>query len=245
MAARIDERMVLAIWEAGELKHDLDRALVVLAHAMPDYSWEQLRRLSIGQRDLWLMEVRVELFGPRIPIGVRCPHCGERLEFETTADALIPQSPSGKKDGVTVTADGWKLVARLPDSRDLAALDDSLDADLARAFMAERLVISAICNGVAADPADMPDNVVSALSAALVEADPMAEIGFALICPDCAAEWTLGFDIVSYFWHEISGFARDLLEEVHVLATAYGWPESEILALSPIKRRAYIDRIRL
>ena len=37
--------------------------------------------------------------------------------------------------------------------------------------------------------------------------------------------------------------AVQLLDEVHQLATAYGWTEAEILALSDTRRAAYLDRV--
>jgi hypothetical protein len=37
--------------------------------------------------------------------------------------------------------------------------------------------------------------------------------------------------------------ARSLLAEVHSLARAYGWTESEILALSPQRRSTYLEMV--
>jgi hypothetical protein len=34
------------------------------------------------------------------------------------------------------------------------------------------------------------------------------------------------------------------LRDVHELASAYGWRESEILALSPQRRQAYLELVR-
>lgn len=36
---------------------------------------------------------------------------------------------------------------------------------------------------------------------------------------------------------------RDLLLDVHLVAKAYNWPQSEILALSVPRRQAYLDLI--
>jgi hypothetical protein len=74
-------------------------------------------------------------------------------------------------------------------------------------------------------------------------ADPMADIHLALNCPSCEHKWMAPFDIVAFLWREISAAARRLLREVHTLASAYGWTESEILALSPVRRRAYLEMI--
>jgi hypothetical protein len=51
------------------------------------------------------------------------------------------------------------------------------------------------------------------------------------------------FDMLAYFWSEIQMGARRLLREIHVLASAYGWRESEILTLSAARRRAYLELV--
>jgi hypothetical protein len=51
------------------------------------------------------------------------------------------------------------------------------------------------------------------------------------------------FDMPAYFWSEIQMGARRLLQEVHALASAYGWRESEILMLSAARRRAYLEMV--
>jgi hypothetical protein len=51
------------------------------------------------------------------------------------------------------------------------------------------------------------------------------------------------FDAGSFFWSELGAWARRLLHEIHSLARAYGWSESEILTLSPARRQAYLELI--
>jgi hypothetical protein len=51
------------------------------------------------------------------------------------------------------------------------------------------------------------------------------------------------FDIASFFWTEIAAEAKRLLGEVHILASAYGWREADILSLNPLRRRFYLEAI--
>ena len=37
--------------------------------------------------------------------------------------------------------------------------------------------------------------------------------------------------------------ARRLLDEVHALARSYSWSERQILELSEVRRRAYLERV--
>jgi len=51
------------------------------------------------------------------------------------------------------------------------------------------------------------------------------------------------FDILTYLWSEIEDWAQRLLLEVHTLALAYGWSERDILAMSPRRRRLYLEMV--
>src|SRR5262249_27971943 len=82
---------------------------------------------------------------------------------------------------------------------------------------------------------------VAEASEKMSSADPMANIHLALSCPSCEHKWEAPFDIVAFLWREISTAARRLLREVHALASAYGWTQHEILSLSTLRRRAYIE----
>jgi hypothetical protein len=73
--------------------------------------------------------------------------------------------------------------------------------------------------------------------------DPQADVQIQLLCPACSSTWEQDFDISSFLWAEIDTWARRLLADVHVLARAYGWDEDQILALSPLRRHAYLEMV--
>ena len=66
---------------------------------------------------------------------------------------------------------------------------------------------------------------------------------FSLTCQGCGHEWAAVFDIVTFFWAELVAQAKRLLREVHQLARAYGWRESEILAMSSQRRHTYLELV--
>ena len=73
--------------------------------------------------------------------------------------------------------------------------------------------------------------------------DPAANIRLGMRCTDCGHAWDAVLDIGACFWDELGTRARQLLESVHRLASAYGWREAETLALSPARRAAYLNLI--
>ena len=85
--------------------------------------------------------------------------------------------------------------------------------------------------------------MVDAIASAMAAHDPDADVRIALECPACSCAWELHFDIVSYFWSELDDWAHRTLADVHALASAYGWTEHTVLALSPMRRRIYLDMV--
>jgi len=74
----------------------------------------------------------------------------------------------------------------------------------------------------------------------MTELDPLAEIELHFDCPACGHGWEELFDIASWLWVEVGDQALRLLREVDLLARIYGWSESEILALPPLRRSHYL-----
>jgi hypothetical protein len=123
---------------------------------------------------------------------------------------------------------------RLLDSSDLQAASRCRDVASARALLLARCVLDA-------DAAALPPDVVERIAAALEAADPLAETLLDLHCPACEGEWQIAFDIAAFLQSEVDLQARRLLGEVHVLARGYGWSEADILAMSPRRRRDYLE----
>ena len=92
-------------------------------------------------------------------------------------------------------------------------------------------------------PDRLPAAVLQAVAAAMAAADPQGDVELALRCPACGHVWPAAFDIGSFFWAEVDAWARVLLSEIHTLASAYGWREADVLALSPWRRRCYLELI--
>ncbi|MEA2488926.1 MAG: hypothetical protein QOH21_718 [Acidobacteriota bacterium] len=69
------------------------------------------------------------------------------------------------------------------------------------------------------------------------------DLRLAVTCPDCGAAWDVAFDPGAYLWHEVDAAAIRVLREVDALASAYGWSEEQILALSPRRRAVYLRMV--
>ena len=113
----------------------------------------------------------------------------------------------------------------------------------AEAALLRRCVRSARLADVPVAADALPAPIVTAISARLAEADPLADLRLGFSCPACSHAWSDPLDIVAYLWRELDSWALRVLREVHTLAHAYGWTEDTILGLSPARRRHYLDLV--
>ena len=234
---------LLDAWEHGLGLPPAARALSLLAAADPDTAPETLARLSVGQRDERLLTLRERTFGPRLAAVASCPGCAERLDLAFETAAIRDGSDADRAAEHTLAAEGYELRFRLPDSRDLALLAGLGDVQTARLALLERCLLEARLDGESRGAGELPDAVVGALAERMAHVDRQADVRLALTCPACGREWQAAFDIASYFWSELHDWAQHTLRDVHLLATAYGWREDDILALSPRRRQLYLEMI--
>lgn len=234
---------LLHTWENNQHLHPIDRALGMLMAAEAGPSWETLAHLPVGEREARLLAVRTLTLGPRLRAYVECPSCGERLEFELDARQLQPPANSASPaDGLYTEIEGFELHYRLPDSFDLAEAARCADLSRARRLLFERCVIGAQREGRPVSIEALPPAVEAGLAAALALADPLADLQVEMVCPACARPCAVTLDVGEFFWGELLPLARQTLEEVHVLASAYGWAEADILAMSAVRRQAYLEK---
>ncbi|GAA1001917.1 MULTISPECIES: T4 family baseplate hub assembly chaperone [Streptomyces violaceusniger group] len=151
---------------------------------------------------------------------------------------------AGVGAGVGVGANG--NVDAASDSYGNEAEREPTAAARARRALIARCIVSVHRSGrpVPADrlpAAELPEPVQRRLAEAAERADPAADVTLSVACPECGEATRAELDIASYLWAELDHWARDLLLDVHLLATAYGWSEPQILALSPLRRRYYLE----
>ncbi|ALF52899.1 hypothetical protein ACX27_08570 [Nostoc piscinale CENA21] len=239
---------ILRIWEWGIDQSPLHRALAILSVVYPDVALTQLAALSIGGRDAHLLAIREQTFGTHLQGTAACPACQERLEFGLTVSEIrtattLPHFTA--PEPIQLAIADYTLLCRLPTTQDLLAL--SQDGNLAhnQQQLVEHFVLEANHDGVIIAPSALPANIISDLIQQLAVADPQAEIILNLTCLACHYQWSQLFDIATFLWTEIAVQAQRLLQEVHLLASVYGWREADILALSSHRRNAYLEMIRL
>jgi len=234
----------LRIWEHGQGQHPLDRLITILQANSPDRSRQELADLTIGQRDKQLLAFREVHFGRLLQAYGVCPACEERWEFALHTEHLRQGETQRPPQQEFILADGdFEVRYRLPTSRDLAASATREDLGAAQELILTQCLLAATHKGDSVSLDDLPPEFVSRLIEDMGQNDPQADASLAMQCPACHQTWEMIFDIGLFVWNDLVMKAKRLLWEVHILASAYGWSEAEILTLTPARRRAYLDLV--
>lgn len=223
----ISAAVLVEAYDQARRLHPIDRA--VMLRSLIDGGDAAGPDEPLGQRNAGLLRLRAALVGPSLSSTTPCPGCDERLALDVETSALLASAGEPPSE-VTV---GGRRFAPVT-SRHLAALAAAPPSDAALSLVAA----CALDSDSKHDPVD-----VSAVEAALDEADPLADIVFTLTCVSCGKEWDECLDVPTLVWTELGHLVAELLDGVHVLASAYGWSEQEVLGLPAQRRQAYIDRI--
>ena len=247
----LSNHLILHVWETGQRQHPVDRALTILAATHSNVPWETLARLSVGQRDDRLLAIYAQTFDSRLVGTADCSQCGESLEFALPiADMRLANKEERIGHTYPLEKDGYCLRFRLPDSFDLAAIAAqplaiaTTDSETAsRLLLLQRCVVEPTYQSNAISVSDLPERITAEVAAQMNALDPQADITLTIHCPACGHSMTVVLDILTFLWAKISAQARRILRDVHTLARAYGWQETDILAMSTVRRQVYLDML--
>jgi hypothetical protein len=223
---------LITLWERGSSMHVFDRALLALSMAFPEAS-PRIADWALGRRNQALLELHCSLFGTALQAWSVCAGCGEKMEFTIHANAFLQQNTCNIREEPAISVNGHNF--RLPTSRDLAVLAQLTDTD------AGALKLMELCSVNSGNGERWTQAEIDQAGEMMAAADPLAEIRVALSCPACSHDTVETVEVTSFLWSEIEGGAKRLLWDVHAIASAYGWTESEVLALSPARRARYAE----
>jgi hypothetical protein len=224
---------LLAAWDRlahrPPLHWDARNAALLDAFAVP------ASRDTAGARQAALLQFYAGAFGEMLDGVAGCPSCATQVELNVPVAELAEQMPPPQAVE-PLEIDGNAVAWRLPRAADLAASARCADPAQGALLLLTRIV--------GHDGAQLSQAARSELAQRVAAADPFADISFELTCPQCATSWESPLDIGEFVWAATRSTARRLLGEVDELARAYGWSETQILALSPARRASYLELVR-
>jgi hypothetical protein len=226
-------------WTRAELVTEL------LARCVLDVDGEtvgrdEVRALTVGDREALLLHLCAAAHGERISCTVDCGACGERMDIDVSvADALVPAYPDAPTLHETRVG-ACTVRFRLPTGADQEEAARAADPVAGGRLLVERCVVDVQRRGRRV-PGGVPEPVVEALPVAMAELDPQAETLVAFRCPECDALLEALLDAATVLLAELAGSSERLTLEVHALALHYHWSERDILELELPRRRRYLE----
>ena len=199
--------------------------------------------LPVSALAVLLARLWTSSFGGRAECVVRCGACGEDLEVALPVDRLAAVAePPGTEQ---VRAGTEPLVVRCPTTRDLVAVAAAVEADPATR-PAGALVARCLrtADGRPVDVADLAPDVLAAVESAAERVAGGAAATVTAGCPACEAPVRVDLDPGDLLWQRLRALVPTLLADVADLASAFGWSESDVLALPPGRRSAYLSLFR-
>jgi hypothetical protein len=220
----------------------LTRCMVALGERSP-VSVDDVRSLTVGDREALLLWIRRLTLGDRIESVVSCPaaSCGEAIDVSISVGDLLlpPYDQPGPWFEASVEEGGSQKRVRF---RAVNGADQEEAARAAQAGVetAGDLLARRCVQGLSGEESVTPE-LRQALSRLLTEVDPQAEITLHITCPACDHRFAVLLDAGSYLGSEALARSTSLFREVHLLAFHYHWSEADIFAMTPSRRRRYLD----
>ena len=222
---------LLRVWEFAWNRAPCEQAIALADFGLPETNRSTILAMPIGYRDKLLAQLRVRLFGSTVNLLAQCPACEERSELDFELDTSDWETPESKVSEIKLEGKSYHF--RIPNSSDLIAMKNASTED-PRAFLV------ASCLDESQD-SNLQGEVVDAISRAMGELDPNANLTIDVACSFCDHCWVQPFDVVALVWEEVSSWAKRTISDVHALAKAYGWSEREILEMTPSRRQIYLN----
>jgi hypothetical protein len=237
---------LLGLWEQG-----LHAPRVPRDDALLRAAGDATPPRALGPRNAALLAAHARWFGPALALHSTCPACAEVIEYSVDS-AVMAQTLQASQPAIEpalLALSGHRLHLRAPDVDDLTRAEAAGDAAFANTVLAA--CVLSWEEGRDAAPADQtpaadswPEDLRAAALAHIEALDPAASVSFDLHCPACDAAWVAPLDPGAVLWRKVQAAAVRLLQEIDLLARAYGWREPDILALSPLRRAAYLQLVQ-
>lgn len=233
--------LLLAAWESGTPAHDLDRALTMLATALPDADREQLAAVPIAELNALLLRLHELTFGPLLNVFGVCARCGAQFEFAVPTAEMAPREFPASEVAWRDKGRHYRLRAVTAD--DLLATLGVPEVSAAQDLLLARCLEVSLEISLEVSRATGPNATSSAVRRRFEQLNMAGELSCTVDCPECSSRDLLDLDMARFLWKEVRNAARRLFGEIHQLASVYGWSERDIAEMGPARRAAYLEML--
>jgi hypothetical protein len=228
--------LLLTAWEQGASQHGMRRTVTILSIALSSSGPDQLAALPIAERNLLLLRLHELTFGPSLDVFAACPECASPLEFTIPVAVMIERLES---QSATTHAE-WSEAGRQYRLRSVTTEDLLVAVRAADINTAQECILSR-CLEVSPEAGSERLSASPQVMEKFELLHASTELNCTVDCPTCSNHEVFDLDIARFLWIEVRRAARQLLDDIHTLASAYGWSEQEITRMTANRRGAYLE----
>lgn len=194
--------------------------------------------LTITDLEALLLLIRKVVVGDLIEADLSCvqPQCGAKITVSFSISEYLSHNQSRRPEEM-VAEEGWFRLQepdvrfRLPAASDLLAVMEKPrpDRELMRRCIQPEGISAKLKRRVMNAMAMMAPNLSSEMQGE---------------CPECHHQVDVYFDVQKYVLRELRDRAKQVYEDVHLLALNYRWSEESILLLPRNRRMLYAEMVR-
>lgn len=210
--------------------------------------------LSVVDRDLLILYLRILTFGPELWGITTCPvkGCETKLDFTfDLASLTLPvrdESSIDKTVLINSSSGPVRVIYREPAGTDqIAIMGKTTPYEAWLNLLSGCIVQLGDRDDTTVSPRDLeklPVKTLEEIDNHISDSMKSLDWDVTFSCPQCNNDFTSTIDIHACFWEELLYSGGSLREDVHTLAFYYNWSESDILSLSRWKRQMYVGHIR-
>ena len=223
-------------------------ALQLLEHLLVDIPGylqrKDLVKLPACDRDRLLAAIYSRIYGGRVDSSTICAACHEAFDLNfKLADLMDTLAASTDAEHIQAQPDGSYLLPggvcfRLPTAEDELAVASMSGKD-AETRLLERCLPAPDVREGETDGEDFLTNIQSAMEALA----PLADTELDARCPECSHLQQVHFDLQHYLLQALCNDRSQLMRDLHMLASAYGWGVNEILGLARSQRKLLVAMV--
>jgi hypothetical protein len=241
----VDGHLELALAAARERSTRVAQVTAALTIALLDLGGapptpDRVADLGVEDRRWLTRRLALALGGCRDWITLTCDSCDEPFDAFVDQAALPVRTAGPTYPRTTARTSAGEIAVRVPTGADQETITDAPDATTALLTLLRRCVVGPVADDGAGIDA-LGDDDLDAIETALAEVAPDVPDRVAAPCPTCGSIAEVPAEPERFL--EVVG--ADIVTDVHRLASAYHWSESEVLALPRARRLRYLELIEV
>ena len=226
--------------EAGSTPERITAVLSETLEKLGDtaVSVSRVRDLSVGDRQYLMSQLATHIDDQLIWLTAECGQCRELFDVPMRFADLPVKPADDHYPETSVDTDQGRLQVRVPTGADQEAIAEIGDGIEALNLLLQRIVSTADPSGVL-DITRLSEAEIADIEARVEAMAPEIATHLNTRCPSCETENQLPIDLYAILQRPVG----DLYAEIHRLASAYHWSESDILELPRARRQRYLQLI--